>query len=157
MLFRSSSLHPSVRIEAERLVIEKACRAGAVAPGLGLVLVPCAFAFPDLLFLDMPGHAPTLSYSPRGVGNLWRATPDPTGSALAALMGTTRAATLLLLDLPMTTTQLACHLDVSAPTMSEHLRVLARTGLVSATRRGREVLYARTTVSEELIAAGEPV
>ena len=150
------TLHPRLRMEGEQLVVERACQPGPTTSGGGLVLVPCAFAFPGLLFLDMPGHSPTASYGPRGVGTLWREAPDATGTALADLVGRTRAGAVVLLDLPMTTSQLACHLDVTPPTMSQHLQVMARAGLVAARRRGREVLYARTQLGDLLVASTHP-
>lgn len=147
------SLHPRVRMDGDTLVVANTCETpvGRLPTELaGVVLVPCAFAWPELLFLEFAGQARTLSYSPRGVGNLWRETPDPAGSALADLVGRTRAAAVMLLDLPMTTGQLACHLDLTPSTANGHLRILERNGLVTARRRGRHVLYARTPLGARL-------
>lgn len=145
------TLHPRVRMDGSDLLVADLCDWDP-APGVeGVVLVPCAFAWPDLLFLEVPDSPVTLSYSPRGVGTLWRDAPDTAGSPLADLMGRTRASLLVLLDLPMTTAQLACHLDLSPPTTNEHLHILKRAGLVTADRRGRRVLYARTSLGGSLI------
>lgn len=144
------TLHPRVRMDGPDLVVSDFCHEAQERSVGAVVLVPCAFAWPDLLYLEFPGEAVTLSYSPRGVGNLWRDVPDATGTPLADLVGRTRASAMLLLDLPMTTGQLACHLDLAPPTANEHLKILQRAGLVAADRRGRRVLYSRTPLGAEL-------
>jgi DNA-binding transcriptional ArsR family regulator len=58
------------------------------------------------------------------------------------------------LDLPMTTTQLAHHLDLSAPTVNSHLKALFAAGIIAARRDGRSVLYTRTPLGEQLLAGG---
>ncbi|NHN56984.1 helix-turn-helix transcriptional regulator [Calidifontibacter sp. DB0510] len=144
------TLHPRVRMDEDRLAIENSCKDGPTQSGHGVVLVPCAFGWPDLLLFNVPDYALTLTYAPRGVGMLWRDAPDPQASPLTELMGRTRAAAIQLLDLPMTTAQLACHLDLTPSTANEHLKILERSGLVAATRRGRSVLYARTPLGAGL-------
>jgi len=52
----------------------------------------------------------------------------------------------------MTTTQLAISLAIAAPTMSAHLQILHRAGLVTRVRRGRSVYYARTRLGDDLAA-----
>ncbi|HEU5417728.1 MAG TPA: helix-turn-helix domain-containing protein, partial [Streptosporangiaceae bacterium] len=54
-------------------------------------------------------------------------------------------------DLPMSTTQLATALTLSAPTLSAHLHALLRAGIVSSRRDGRAVLYARTPLGDDLL------
>jgi DNA-binding transcriptional ArsR family regulator len=71
------------------------------------------------------------------------------------VLGRTRATLLGQLDLPMTTTQLASLLSLSAPTLNAHLQSLQAAGLVSSRRDGRSVLYARTDLGERLLA-GSP-
>ncbi|MFE3503935.1 helix-turn-helix domain-containing protein [Kitasatospora sp. NPDC059160] len=94
-------------------------------------------------------RAPTLMYpitpsvpAPR--------TPAP---ALAQLVGPTRADLLAALVDPATTAALAARHFLSAGTVSYHLGVLHRSGLVSRVRSGREVLYRRTPRGEELVTA----
>ncbi|MGW2374192.1 MULTISPECIES: ArsR/SmtB family transcription factor [Kitasatospora] len=76
-------------------------------------------------------------------------TPTP---ALAQLLGPTRADLLAALVDPATTAALAARHYLSAGTVSYHLGVLHRSGLVSRVRSGREVLYRRTPRGEELLA-----
>ena len=75
---------------------------------------------------------------------------DP-AKALARLIGANRAGVLALLDAPRSTTQLAAltHLPVGA--VGNHLRVLLDAGVVMRRRAGREVLYWRTGLGEELL------
>lgn len=54
----------------------------------------------------------------------------------------------------MTTTQLAHHLDLSAPTVNSHLKALFAAGIIAARRDGRSVLYTRTPLGEQLLAGG---
>jgi DNA-binding transcriptional ArsR family regulator len=55
------------------------------------------------------------------------------------------------LDLPMSTTQLACQLNLSAPTLSVHLGILRAAGVVDSRRDGRAVLYFRTRLGNLLL------
>jgi DNA-binding transcriptional ArsR family regulator len=74
---------------------------------------------------------------------------------LGDVLGHTRATLLGQLDLPMTTTQLATLLSLTAPTVNAHLKLLQAAGLVSARRDGRSILYVRTDLGERLLA-GSP-
>ena len=150
-------LHPDVAFEHDRLQIDKpqhnSHRHSLDLAGTGIVLVPCGFSWPTLIVGCCGFHQPVLIYPPRGVAELWEASraeqPDP----LAALMGKTRATLLATLGLPATTTQLAAQLDLSKAAVSEHLKILKDTALVSARRRGRLVLYQRTAAATDLLAA----
>jgi DNA-binding transcriptional ArsR family regulator len=65
-----------------------------------------------------------------------------------------RAAILSCLALPKSTTDLARELGQSAPSVSFHLSVLRRNGLVTSWRSGRRVLYRRTPLASGLLAGG---
>ncbi len=146
------TLHPRVRVNGTELSVRTSCSdAEATEPGSGLVLVPCAFAWPEVLCLTVPGQIPVLSYAPRGVGRLREGSPA-SDRALVELVGRTRADALAKLDLPITTTQLAVCLAIAAPTMNAHLQILHRAGLVTRARRGRSVYYSRTRLGDDLAA-----
>ena len=145
-------LHPSVTFADETLRIVKYYEGHADLGGRGLLLVPCAFAWPDVIVLTAQPNIPTVSYSPRGVGRLWEEQPAPADTALADVLGRTRAALLTQLDLPMSTTQAATQLALSAPTLSVHLQALRAAGLLRSRRDGRQVLYARTELGDRLLA-----
>ena len=148
-LFRT--LHPSVAFRGELLTVVKYYRGRVALRGRGLLLVPSAFAWPDVL-VSTADPLPSLTYGPRGLGTLWE-TGNPSGAEapLAAVVGSARATILALLDLPMTTTQLASHLDARASTVNVHLRALDRAGIVTARRDGRMVFYRRTSLGDQLV------
>jgi DNA-binding transcriptional ArsR family regulator len=124
-------------------------------PGQGLLLVPCVFGWPVTLVIAESPYVPTLTYPPRGIGRLWESQPEDTaGTPLADLVGKTRAAIVAQLDLPMSTTQLACQLSLSAPTLSVHLGILRSAGVVDSRRDGRAVLYSRTRLGDLLLDGG---
>jgi DNA-binding transcriptional ArsR family regulator len=145
------TLHPLVSFHGDTLQITKYYRGQTHLRQRGLLLVPCVFAWPDVIVRTADPY-PTVTYSPRGLGRLWEA-PDIThASPLANVLGRSRAAILAQLDLPMSTTQLACQLDLTAPTLNAHLKALQAAGIVAAHRDGRNVLYHRTQLGDLLLA-----
>ncbi|MFA5564342.1 MAG: metalloregulator ArsR/SmtB family transcription factor [Acidimicrobiia bacterium] len=67
----------------------------------------------------------------------------PVDRVLAALANPTRREVLdLLLDGPRSASDIAAHFDMARPSVSEHLRALRESGLLSATRDGRYRRYA---------------
>jgi DNA-binding transcriptional ArsR family regulator len=152
-----ADLHPRVKLHDHALQI------GTHNPvtehdlsGTGLLLVPCAFSWPYLDVGIGNPWPPHLVYGARGVGNLWHdRLPATVGSAdaLGELLGRSRAAVLLSLALPQSTTDLARELGQSPPAVSAHLSVLRRNGLVSSWRAGRRVLYQRTPLAASVITA----
>lgn len=147
-----SNLHPSVTFAGQTLTIVKYYEGHADCAGRGLLLVPCAFAWPDVLVRTAQPESPSVSYSPRGLGRLWEEHPEQAGSALAGVLGQTRAALLAQLDLPMSTSQAATQMALSAPTLSVHLQALRAAGLLSSRRAGRQVLYSRSELGDRLLS-----
>ena len=90
---------------------------------------------------------------PRGVGQVWDSSARRPVPPIADLLGRSRATLLEKLDLPLSTTQVARDLGLSAASVSEHLSVLRRSGLVTARRSGRSVLYQRTLLGTDLLGA----
>ncbi len=115
----------------------------------GIVLLPSDFAWPDLGVMLDPPWQPTIIYPARGIGRLWRAgsTASP---ALGRLVGTTRAASLIALAEPASTTALAARCRLPASTVSEHLGVLRANGLVATVRTGRYLLHQQTALGTAL-------
>ncbi|MFF4491230.1 ArsR/SmtB family transcription factor [Streptomyces sp. NPDC001544] len=74
-------------------------------------------------------------------------------TALGALLGAARAGVLVLLDSPMSTTQLTAVTGQGLGSVGRHLKVLLEAGLVRRRRAGRSVLYARTAAGEVLMDA----
>jgi DNA-binding transcriptional ArsR family regulator len=123
--------------------------------GRGLLFIPSVFIWPRLALSVDPPWPPALIYPARGVSALWErpARPDGSGHALRRLLGSSRAAILLALEDPASTTQLAATLGQSLGGIGDHLAVLREAGLIARARSGRSVLYRRTPVGDALAAA----
>lgn len=148
-----AGLHSQLALEGDRLLIDKPhlCHHRYDLAGTGIVLVPCAFIWPTAMVECCGVDQPVVTYPPRGVAELWDDTPAELTDPLSALVGRTRAKLLSSLALPRTTTQLAAELGISPPAVSQHLKVLKDTALVTAQRRGRMVLYQRTPTATTLL------
>jgi DNA-binding transcriptional ArsR family regulator len=122
----------------------------------GLLLVPSAFVWPKVRIVTAAPWQPTLIYPARGIGMLWSAERPVPPDALANLVGGTRAALLLALDCPRSTSELAATLGMSPGGVSQHLSILRKAGLVSGNRLQRVVLYMRSTDGDSLVHASTP-
>jgi DNA-binding transcriptional ArsR family regulator len=144
-------LHPDVRWRDGVLYVGRSQDHDVDLGGRGLLLIPAAFAWPEVFALTDEPWQPTVIYTPRGIGSLWA--PDEGGdrTALNALLGRRRAEILHALAVPAATTDLARRFDASPAGVSEHLGVLRRAGLVRAARDGRHVLYERTARGDSLV------
>jgi DNA-binding transcriptional ArsR family regulator len=126
----------------------------AALAGRGLLFIPSVFVWPGLALSLDPPWPPALIYPARGVSALWeRPSQGGPGTALDRLLGTSRAAILLALEDPASTTQLAGTLGQSLGGIGDHLAVLREAGLITRARSGRSVLYRRTPVGDALAAA----
>lgn len=147
-----ADLNPVVRWHDDRLRIDHPrVSARRVLPGKGLLLVPSAFAWPRVFSITVPGWQPTMRYPPRGVAELWVTRAVSPSAALVGVFGATRARLLTELVNPASTTDLARRTGRTPGGVSQHLTALKAAGLVTGNRVGRQVLYARTAVAEELL------
>jgi Family of unknown function (DUF5937)/Helix-turn-helix domain len=144
-------LHPDVHWRGDTLEVGRNVDHDVDLRGRGLLLVPAAFAWPEVFAMIDEPWQPSVIYTPRGIGMLWA--PDDGGDreALAALLGRRRAGILATLDAPAATTDLARRLRASPAGVNEHLGILRRAGLVRAARDGRRVLYERTPMGDALV------
>lgn len=140
------------------LYVDHVTRAGAVdLNGRGLLLVPSVFCGARVWSnLTEQAAQPLLRYPARAVGTLWERGSAPASTALARVLGRTRATLLHELAVPSATTDLARRCDLTAGTVSHHLTALRDAGLVFTRRVGRFLLYARTSSAEALIAGAGP-
>jgi DNA-binding transcriptional ArsR family regulator len=144
----------NVSWSAGALRIQKECCTAPVEiADAGLLLVPSAFVWPEVLVAHDPNWPPMLIYPARGIGALWQPTAPARTSALASLLGKHRSAVLLALDRPRSTTDLAHAIGITPGGISQHLTILSKTGLVYSNRVGRVVLYARSATGDALIGA----
>lgn len=86
-------------------------------------------------------------------GPLAEPTAPNSPAALDRLLGPGRAAVLVLLAAPHSTTQLVALTGQGLGSVGRHLKVLLDAGLVHRRRAGRSVLYHRTPAGDVLIAA----
>ncbi|MGH9063669.1 MAG: DUF5937 family protein [Acidimicrobiales bacterium] len=150
-----SDLHPELRLQGRAIVIDRRRHTGDHdLADAGLTLVPCAFAWPNLVVATSPSAPPSITYSPRGVGTLWDTPAAPAGpdDALRRLIGRNRAAVLDSIRLPRSTTEIALALCQSPAAVSTHLALLRRCQLVTSWRSGRRVLYQRTPLGDSIVA-----
>ncbi|MFD7452130.1 ArsR/SmtB family transcription factor [Kitasatospora sp. NPDC059827] len=117
--------------------------------GRGLVLSPTFFVRGAITMIDST-RAPQICYPARGQAAMAGQGPPVPPRALEALVGAPKARLLGLLAEPASTTELAYRLGVTPGAVSQHLSVLAATGLVSRARHGRSVLYRRSALGDEL-------
>ena len=145
-----ADLHPMLEWHDGELVINKVYEATVDPAGNGLLLIPAVFDWPGIALM-VETEQPTLSYSPRGIATLWEdAAPERTG-AMDDLIGGTRADILRVLEIPMTTTELARRLHLTPAAVSQQLGVLRRAGVVDARRQGREVFSELTPDGRRLL------
>ena len=119
--------------------------------GRGLLLIPSAFTWPNVWPRTDPPWDPAVVYPTSGIADLWAPDTRPE-DALASLLGRRRAQVLFQLDRPASTLELAQRMGVGSGSVSEHLAVLRRAGLVMRRREGRRVIYARTARGDDLRA-----
>ncbi len=147
-----ADLHEEARWSEGALLIDRRYESTVELAGRGLLLVPVAFAWPQLWAMIDPPWQPAVVYAPRGVATLWEPS-EHAPDALADLLGRRRAA--ILTALPATTQELARRHAASAAGVSEHLAVLRRAGLVTGRREGRAVRYARTVAGDALVRSSQ--
>lgn len=142
-------LHPDLRwrADSDTLTIDRPGHHDRALDGQGLLLMPSAFGWPEVVGGYDPPWQPTIVYPARGIGALWTATAGPTPDALARLLGRARAEVLCALDEPAATTALAHRLGLAPSTVSAHLGVLHAAGLLTSARHGHRVLYERTPLA----------
>jgi DNA-binding transcriptional ArsR family regulator len=145
-----ADIHPNLRwrdgvLEIEEMISEHTVK----ADGRGLQLMPSIFAVKPAPPL-VPEEPPALTYPSRGVGTLWSPPPAGASQALVSLIGSPRAQLLEMLAEPLPTIEIARRLKVTPSAVSQHLKVLHDTGLVTRARAGRQVLYRRTALGDQL-------
>jgi len=145
-----ADMHPNLRWADGVLHIDQMISSHrVVAGGRGLLLIPSVFAHKPAPPAG-PDEPPSLVYPCRGTATLWAPAPVATPRALAALLGSPRTRLLILLEEPLPTVELARRLRVTPSAVSQHLRVLHGAGLVTRARDGRQVLYRRSPLGDQL-------
>ncbi|HSL10529.1 MAG TPA: DUF5937 family protein [Actinomycetota bacterium] len=146
-----ADLHPAIAWADGVLEIDKGYDAEIRPAGDGLLLIPVVFDWPGVATLWGRGWQATLSYSPRGIADLWEPQAPPRTGAMDELIGGTRADILRVLDVPMTTSELATRLHLTPAAVSQQLGLLRRAGVVEAHRQGRGVYSTLTPTGRKLL------
>ncbi|MFJ9337730.1 DUF5937 family protein [Streptomyces sp. NPDC101733] len=152
-------LHPDLRWDEEAHTLSNdrpGSRHHRELGGQGLLLMPSAFVWPEVVGGYDPPWQPTLVYPARGIGALWTAAPGPAPEALSGLLGRGRAEVLCALHEPASTTALALRLGLAPSTVSAHLKALRAAGLLTPARHGHQVLYERTPLGIALATGAAP-
>ncbi|MGW7007790.1 helix-turn-helix domain-containing protein [Streptomyces sp. NPDC054933] len=152
-------LHPWIEWGGHQVRLAGPART-EVRGATGLLLVPRVFGT-NLITISgfrdrRDRRQPLLMYPALPVPD----TPRPAAPSAHELLGTTRAMLLADVSTPRSTAQLAGRHGLSRSTVSYHLGVLHRGGLVTKTRDARRVLYQRTHRADRLLlnpALGVPV
>ncbi|WP_368666334.1 ArsR/SmtB family transcription factor [Micromonospora sp. BL4] len=119
------------------------------ADGHGVTFTPSLFCDHAVTVVD-PRLPPRIWYPARGLATVWHTDAAVAPQALADLLGRTRARILTALAQPAGTTDLAHQLGLSPSTVSQHLGVLHRAGLVTRARHRHVVLYLRSPLGHRL-------
>ena len=143
-------LHPRIRWTQRGLSIANRHRETVNVGERGLVLMPTAYGWPYVSAVVDEPWQPTIIYPARGVAELWQPSAAPS-DALGRLLGQTRARVLASLEHPSSTSALATLIELSPAGTSRHLLALRDAGLITATRHGHEVRYARTELGAALL------
>ncbi|WP_370154016.1 MarR family transcriptional regulator [Streptacidiphilus sp. EB129] len=145
-----NSLHPSIRWDGRRLLLNTRVDAEESLEGRPLIFQPTALA--TQIMFDPLADSVTVTY-PATADAITR---DPElhapAQALVSLLGATRAAALVaVVSTPtLTTGQLAATLGVSAAAASRHASVLRESGLITTVRNGQTVHHAPTRLGTDL-------
>jgi DNA-binding transcriptional ArsR family regulator len=144
------------KVDERRLLVRRqGTTARRIVDDRGLLLVPSTFVWPSAVAMIDPSRPAMLVFPARGIASLL-SQPRDAQSALAKLLGPTRAEILMALGQPMHTSGLARAFDRSPGNISDHLKVLHDCDLVTRIRAGRRVVYSRTPLGDALIGGERP-
>lgn len=148
-----ADLHPALRWDGEVLTLESPHEVDLTANANGLVLAPCVFTETRPFCLIESLDRVMLGYRARGSAKIWNgsATEPPKTS----LIGDRRTQLLEDLDVPRAAHHLAARQLLAPPTVSYHLGLLHRAGLVRRWRVGKQIFYERTPAAETLLGLAE--
>lgn len=152
-----NDLNEQIRFDGQVLELQHEFDIDIPVPPGGLVFTPVVFKGAGFIIhgpdehdsADMPV---AIGYPAWGAATLWLPEREEPASSLEQLMGSTRSRILRQATVPVSTTDLADQLALPKPTVSGHLKVLERAGLLSQFRRGRYVYYQLTAAGIALRA-----
>ena len=119
----------------------------------GLLLVPAYFCIGGPVTMYDPALPPVLVYPANPLPHLLPRSGSTPSTALAALIGATRAAVLdaVATRHTSTTTELANHLANSMASTSDHTRILREAGLITSRRNRNRLIHQLSTLGHALL------
>lgn len=148
-------IHRDVSYESGRLTIRTDSYWDGKKRRRGILLVPSIFSWPDVFLTVRPPWRPTITYTSRGVADIWSDARQPSSATAQQLLGRTCTRVITSLKSPQSTIETAAALRLSAAAASEQITRLWRSGLLERTRIGRRVFYALNPKGRALLAALE--
>jgi DNA-binding transcriptional ArsR family regulator len=148
-----NSLHPRIRYHDGELIVLAGRDFVRDLAGRRLALVPmvCSpngtavnFDLPEVAYVGYPVRG----FAENGLHR--SSSPDPSGDALALVLGLARARALRAVHRPLTMGQLAVELQCEPCTASYHCDRLESAGLIVRERHGQSVWVTRTARGDEL-------
>jgi DNA-binding transcriptional ArsR family regulator len=146
-----ADLHPALHWTGDTLIRAPGGDEHHDLNGRGVLLMPSAFKWDEVVVITEPPWQPAVVYPARGLGGLWEPVRGTRAAALARLLGRTRATLMTGLEEPASTTWLAHEHALAAATVSEHLTVLRDAGLVVGERHRHQIKYRRTAMGTALV------
>lgn len=144
------SLRPAMRWDGEVLAVDYPVDQEMHLAGRGLLLVPSYFCWRYPVTLLDPSLPPVLIY-PAERDAVAPALTDPNRRALAALIGSTRAAALAAIGTGCSTTELARRVGVSLAAASQHATVLRNAGLIISLREANTMMHSLTPLGTAVL------
>lgn len=141
------SLHRDLEWDGRRITVHKPYAEQRTIAGSDLVLAPTALGWPGLTVQVCNPEDAVFSYPADAIGER----RPHSATALDELIGPSRATILGDLGVPRSTAELSLRHGLTRATVSHHLGVLHRAGLLVRRRQGRQVLYRRTSRGEVLL------
>lgn len=145
------SLHEDLRWTGGRIEVDKPYDEQVALVDADLVLAPSALRWPALSVQVCHPADAVMCYPVDGLGAAAPARPRRERPAVSALLGDSRAQLLVDLTSPRSTGELSARHQLAPATVSHHLGVLLRAGLVHRMRDGRIVRYHRSSRGDALI------
>ena len=136
-----NGLHSDIRYRNSKLTIQTLSHWDSGRRKEGLLLVPSIFAWPDIFLTVRPPWRPSITYTCRGVAELWSDAEHGTSHRAKQLLGATAARLLARLRHPQTTIEVATAFRLSPAAVSEQIHKLWNAGFLQRTRVGCRVFY----------------
>jgi DNA-binding transcriptional ArsR family regulator len=156
-------LHPQARWQAPVLTLPAPVNGDIHLAGRSLILAPMVFCGPQpRLWLGSQDGPALLAYPiifdqtfPNPLAALPPSQPEQQATALAKLLGTTRAKVLTILAAApgLSTSELASRAHISLASASEHATALRHVGLITSHRDGHRIRHHPTPTATHLLNA----